>query len=130
MPLPLLSYINTTKCYGPTQVLIKGKLKLFTQPQKKKIRILLIKMGGSFSNLENNVDHFRRSSSSLLQYQPQLQSSSRIIITFHSSAKWKAHFDASKSTNKLVIFPYKLFIVPLICLYLNCQIFCWVLNEI
>jgi thioredoxin 1 len=46
-------------------------------------------MGGNFSNLETIVEK-----SSL---QPNL------ILTFHSTAKWKAHFEASKETNKLVI---------------------------
>ncbi|CAJ2647828.1 unnamed protein product [Trifolium pratense] len=46
-------------------------------------------MGANFSTLETVVER-----SSL---QPNL------ILTFHSTAKWKAHFEASKETNKLPI---------------------------
>ncbi|XP_054825617.1 thioredoxin H2-like [Prosopis cineraria] len=53
-------------------------------------------MGANLSQLDNVVYH--RSSS----HSP---SPSR-IITFHSSAKWKAHFEASKSTNKLMVIDF------------------------
>ncbi|KAI4328368.1 hypothetical protein L6164_020726 [Bauhinia variegata] len=33
------------------------------------------------------------------------QSSSR-VLTFHSTAKWKAHFDASKQTDKLMVIDF------------------------
>ncbi|MED6213467.1 hypothetical protein PIB30_093686 [Stylosanthes scabra] len=33
-------------------------------------------------------------------------SSSSQILTFHSTAKWKAHFDASKLTNKLMVIDF------------------------
>ncbi|KAK2428699.1 hypothetical protein P8452_42632 [Trifolium repens] len=49
-------------------------------------------MGGNFSNLETVVEK-----SSL---QPNL------ILTFHSTAKWKAHFEASKETNKLMVIDF------------------------
>ncbi|KAL2349312.1 hypothetical protein Fmac_003312 [Flemingia macrophylla] len=48
-------------------------------------------MGGNLSNMENN----HRSSKS-----------SNHILTFHSTAKWKAHFDASKETNKLMVIDF------------------------
>ncbi|KAK7309557.1 hypothetical protein RJT34_06379 [Clitoria ternatea] len=32
--------------------------------------------------------------------------SSGRILTFHSNAKWKAHFDASKQTNKLMVLDF------------------------
>ncbi|XP_028801934.1 thioredoxin H2-like [Neltuma alba] len=55
-------------------------------------------MGGNLSQLDNNAKvAYRRSAS--------LSSSSR-VITFHSTAKWKAHFDASKSTNKLMVIDF------------------------
>lgn len=44
-------------------------------------------MGGKLSNLEHNDNSSSKSSQ---------------ILSFHSSAKWKAYFDASKDTNKLV----------------------------
>ncbi|TKY69742.1 Thioredoxin H2 [Spatholobus suberectus] len=28
------------------------------------------------------------------------------VLTFHSTAKWKAHFDASKETNKLMVIDF------------------------
>nr|ACZ37071.1 thioredoxin h7 [Medicago truncatula] len=48
-------------------------------------------MGANFSNLESVVE---KSS------QPSL------ILTFHSTAKWKAHFEASKVTNKLMVIDF------------------------
>lgn len=45
-------------------------------------------MGANFSNLESVVEKSTQPSQ---------------ILTFHSTAKWKAHFEASKETNKLVI---------------------------
>ncbi|KAJ1423576.1 Thioredoxin-like superfamily [Sesbania bispinosa] len=47
-------------------------------------------MGANFSNLE----FVERSSQSSL------------ILTFHSTAKWKAHFDASKDTTKLMVIDF------------------------
>ncbi|KAK8471926.1 hypothetical protein PHAVU_002G068100 [Phaseolus vulgaris] len=44
-------------------------------------------MGGNLSSMENA--HVSSNSSSH-------------ILTFHSTAKWKAHFDASKQINKLM----------------------------
>ncbi|KAL2662090.1 hypothetical protein AAZX31_02G021600 [Glycine max] len=32
--------------------------------------------------------------------------SSSLILTFHSTAKWKAHFDVSKETNKLMVIDF------------------------
>ncbi|WJX62399.1 hypothetical protein P8452_47398 [Trifolium repens] len=49
-------------------------------------------MGGNFSNLETVVEK------SSLQPNP--------ILTFHSTAKWKAHFEASKETNKLMVIDF------------------------
>ncbi|CAJ2647827.1 thioredoxin H2 [Trifolium pratense] len=49
-------------------------------------------MGANFSTLETVVER-----SSL---QPNL------ILTFHSTAKWKAHFEASKETNKLMVIDF------------------------
>ncbi|XP_057443612.1 thioredoxin H2-like [Lotus japonicus] len=48
-------------------------------------------MGANLSNLES-VDRSSKSS-------PR-------ILTFHSTAKWKAHFDASKETNKLMVIDF------------------------
>jgi len=45
-------------------------------------------MGANLSNME----HGHTSAKSLSSH----------ILTFHSTAKWKAYFDASKETNKLV----------------------------
>ncbi|KAK7307149.1 hypothetical protein VNO77_39963 [Canavalia gladiata] len=47
-------------------------------------------MGANLSNMENahNSSH------------------SSHILTFHSTAKWKAHFDASKETNKLMVIDF------------------------
>ncbi|CAL0315145.1 unnamed protein product [Lupinus luteus] len=47
-------------------------------------------MGANFSNLEF-VDQSPKPS---------------LILTFHSTAKWKAHFDASKETNKLMVIDF------------------------
>ncbi|OIW04782.1 hypothetical protein TanjilG_06371 [Lupinus angustifolius] len=47
-------------------------------------------MGANFSNLEI-VDRSLKPS---------------LILTFHSNAKWKAHFDASKETNKLMVIDF------------------------
>ncbi|KAG5059364.1 hypothetical protein AAZX31_01G039200 [Glycine max] len=33
-------------------------------------------------------------------------SHSSLVLTFHSTAKWKAHFDASKETNKLMVIDF------------------------
>nr|KYP35579.1 Thioredoxin H-type 2 [Cajanus cajan] len=33
-------------------------------------------------------------------------SPSSLILTFNSTAKWKAHFDASKETNKLMVIDF------------------------
>ncbi|CAI8587795.1 unnamed protein product [Vicia faba] len=49
-------------------------------------------MGANFSNIESVVD---RSSSHASP-----------ILTFHSTAKWKAHFEASKQTNKLMVIDF------------------------
>ncbi|MED6155614.1 hypothetical protein PIB30_006787 [Stylosanthes scabra] len=55
-------------------------------------------MGANYSNLE------------YVQRKPKPLSSSVVatsrILTFHSSAKWKAHFDASKETNKLMVIDF------------------------
>ncbi|KAK7274691.1 hypothetical protein RIF29_15788 [Crotalaria pallida] len=47
-------------------------------------------MGANFSNLEF-VDRSPKTSP---------------ILTFHSTAKWKAHFDASRETNKLMVIDF------------------------
>ncbi|KAF7809192.1 thioredoxin H2-like [Senna tora] len=52
-------------------------------------------MGGKLSNLKHD-DHIHSSSSS----------HSSQILSFHSSAKWKAHFDASNYTNKLMVIEF------------------------
>ncbi|ESW29408.1 hypothetical protein PHAVU_002G068100 [Phaseolus vulgaris] len=48
-------------------------------------------MGGNLSSMENA--HVSSNSSSH-------------ILTFHSTAKWKAHFDASKQINKLMVIDF------------------------
>ncbi|WVZ11111.1 hypothetical protein V8G54_015641, partial [Vigna mungo] len=50
-----------------------------------------LKMGANLSNMENA----HKSSNSSSQ-----------ILTFHSTAKWKAHFDASKEINKLMVIDF------------------------
>ncbi|MED6157458.1 hypothetical protein PIB30_118972 [Stylosanthes scabra] len=57
-------------------------------------------MGANASSMEcyghtSSTPHYSSSSSSSSQ-----------ILTFHSSAKWKAHFDASKLTNKLMVIDF------------------------
>ncbi|KAJ7943542.1 Thioredoxin [Quillaja saponaria] len=49
-------------------------------------------MGASFSNLENAS-------------QESKPSSDRVLV-FNSTAKWKAHFEASKATNKLLVLDF------------------------
>ncbi|AES96506.1 putative monodehydroascorbate reductase (NADH) [Medicago truncatula] len=49
-------------------------------------------MGGNLSNME----HGHTSAKSLSSH----------ILTFHSTAKWKAYFDASKETNKLMVIEF------------------------
>ncbi|KAK7274176.1 hypothetical protein RIF29_15254 [Crotalaria pallida] len=46
-------------------------------------------MGANISNMD--------------QCYPHASSQSSHILTFHSTAKWKAHFDASKGMNKLMV---------------------------
>ncbi|XP_004489966.1 thioredoxin H2-like [Cicer arietinum] len=48
-------------------------------------------MGANFSNLESVVEKSTQPSQ---------------ILTFHSTAKWKAHFEASKETNKLMVIDF------------------------
>ncbi|XP_027915374.1 thioredoxin H2-like [Vigna unguiculata] len=48
-------------------------------------------MGANLSNMENA----QKSSNSSCH-----------ILTFHSTAKWKAHFDASKEINKLMVIDF------------------------
>jgi len=58
------------------------------QTSKRQIQIVgFLKMGANLSSMENA--HISSKSSCN-------------ILTFHSTAKWKAHFDASKEINKLV----------------------------
>ncbi|XP_027362370.1 thioredoxin H2-like [Abrus precatorius] len=47
-------------------------------------------MGANFSNLES----------------VEKSSHSSLILTFHSTAKWKAHLDASQETNKLMVIDF------------------------
>ncbi|CAJ1931671.1 unnamed protein product [Sphenostylis stenocarpa] len=51
-------------------------------------------MGGNFSTFE------------FVEKSSYSSSSSSLILTFHSTAKWKAHFDASKETNKLMVIDF------------------------
>ncbi|XP_027362368.1 thioredoxin H2-like [Abrus precatorius] len=48
-------------------------------------------MGANISNMETNAHKSPLSSN---------------ILTFHSTAKWKAHFNASKETNKLMVIDF------------------------
>ncbi|QHO11751.1 hypothetical protein HN873_051342 [Arachis hypogaea] len=66
-------------------------IKVFILVQKRKKS----KMGANASNMEG----YGHTSST-----PHPSSSH--IITFHSTAKWKAHFDASKLTNKLMVIDF------------------------
>ncbi|KAK7274690.1 hypothetical protein RIF29_15787 [Crotalaria pallida] len=49
-------------------------------------------MGSNISNMD--------------QCYPHASSQSSHILTFHSTAKWKAHFDASKGMNKLMVIDF------------------------
>ncbi|KAK7368138.1 hypothetical protein VNO80_10160 [Phaseolus coccineus] len=49
-------------------------------------------MGANFSSFDESVGKSSYSSS--------------LILTFHSTAKWKAHFHASKETNKLLVIDF------------------------
>ncbi|XP_058772401.1 thioredoxin H1-like [Vicia villosa] len=59
-------------------------------------------MGANSSNMD--YPHTSSAKSSLsAKSTSSAKSSSSHILTFHSTAKWKAHFDASKETNKLMV---------------------------
>ncbi|KAI9126358.1 hypothetical protein K1719_002779 [Acacia pycnantha] len=61
-------------------------------------------MGANLSHLDNVKVAYRRSSS--LSSSPHYSSAASRVIIFHSTAKWKAHFDASKSTSKLMVLDF------------------------